>query len=84
MCSCLGTNLWVKNVCKGKEVRNPMLAPGELRNARGSRGRRDKGPTARDRMLGGQELTLTQAMSAGKWELLSWLEARAKAASQRR
>ena len=59
-----------------------MLAPGGLRNARTVRGRRQTEPTLRrDRNATGPEVTLTQAMSAGKWELLVWLEARAKAAS---
>jgi len=62
-----------------------MLAPGGLRNARGDRGRKDRGPTPLgDRKVSGPEVTLTQAMSAGKWELLLWLEARAKAASEHR
>ncbi len=62
-----------------------MLVSGGLRNTRGSRTGRGKGPTAHDdRRVGGQDLTLTQAMNAGKWELLTWLEARAKAASERR
>jgi hypothetical protein len=62
-----------------------MLAPGGLRNARGDGSRRDREPTLRRvRTLSGPEVTLTQAMSAGKWELLVWLESRAKAASERR
>jgi hypothetical protein len=62
-----------------------MLAPGGLRNTREDRGRRNRGTAPRGtRKLGGAEVTLTQAMSAGKWELLVWLEARAKTASGHR
>lgn len=62
-----------------------MLAPGGLRNARGDRGRSHKATAPRGtRQLTGPEVTLTQAMSAGKWELLVWLEARAKTASEHR
>ena len=60
-----------------------MLAPGGLRNTQKDRGRRGDGPApGRSRKLSGTEVTLTQAMSAGKWHLLVWLEARAKAASE--
>jgi hypothetical protein len=60
-----------------------MLAPGGLRNTRGDRGRRDKGAAVRrGRRLSGPEVSLTQAMNAGKWELLLWLENRAKATSE--
>jgi hypothetical protein len=70
----------------GEKVRRRMmLAPGGLRNARGYRDRRDREPTLRrERKVSGPEVTLTQAMNAGKWELLLWLEARAKAASDQR
>ena len=60
-----------------------MLAPGGLRSTQKDRGRRGNGPAPRRlRNHSGAEVTLTQAMSAGKWELLVWLEARAKAASE--
>ena len=62
-----------------------MLAPGGQRNARGDRGRSTKGPAPQGaRKSSGPEVTLTQAMSAGKWELLVWLGARAKTASEHR
>jgi len=62
-----------------------MLAPGELGKAREERRhrgggrmlRRSERPTA-------TELTLAQAMNAGKWELLFWLEARGKPAPRDR
>ena len=62
-----------------------MLAPGELGKAREER--RNKGGGKTQRGSGkptAPELTLAQAMNAGKWELLFWLQARAKTASHDR
>ena len=62
-----------------------MLAPGELGKAREERRHRGAARTQRrSQKPMAAELTLTQAMNAGKWELLFWLEARGKTASQDR